>query len=127
MQEANMDADNTDKQDLKAPVELKMKFLQALKDKNLQLSKTLCQMILTYEPDSPEASEFLSLIQSKLLKEQKAEQPSSEEDDEDNDEDDNRDNGSESDEGSSDSSSCSSSSSSSSTSDSDVKEGKAIQ
>uniref|UniRef100_A0AAX7T858 Uncharacterized protein n=1 Tax=Astatotilapia calliptera TaxID=8154 RepID=A0AAX7T858_ASTCA len=54
-------------EDLKAPVELLMKFLGALKDKYFQLAVKLCHMILIYEPDNPEASEFLPLIQKKLL------------------------------------------------------------
>uniref|UniRef100_A0A3P9BVH0 Uncharacterized protein n=1 Tax=Maylandia zebra TaxID=106582 RepID=A0A3P9BVH0_9CICH len=44
-----------------------LKFLRALKDKYFQLAVKLCHMILIYEPDNPEASEFLPLIQKKLL------------------------------------------------------------
>ncbi|XP_012778988.3 glutamate-rich protein 2 isoform X2 [Maylandia zebra] len=92
-------------EDLKAPVELLMKFLRALKDKYFQLAVKLCHMILIYEPDNPEASEFLPLIQKKLLEEQHAEKSNEEESD-----DDDIDSGS--DEDPSHSSSCSSSSAS---------------
>ncbi|XP_005742053.1 glutamate-rich protein 2 isoform X2 [Pundamilia nyererei] len=92
-------------EDLKAPVELLMKFLGALKDKYFQLAVKLCHMILIYEPDNPEASEFLPLIQKKLLEEQHAEKSNEEESD-----DDDIDSGS--DEDPSHSSSCSSSSAS---------------
>ncbi|XP_005943252.1 glutamate-rich protein 2 isoform X3 [Haplochromis burtoni] len=94
-------------EDLKAPVGLLMKFLRALKDKYFQLAVKLCHMILIYEPDNPEASEFLPLIQKKLLEERHAEKSNEEESDED---DDDIDSGS--DEDPSHSSSCSSSSAS---------------
>ncbi|KAM9719832.1 glutamate-rich protein 2 [Menidia menidia] len=55
--------------DLKAPVELMMKFLKALVDKEFELASRLCQMILIYEPHNPEASQFLPLIRRKLLEE----------------------------------------------------------
>nr|XP_012778988.2 glutamate-rich protein 2 isoform X2 [Maylandia zebra] len=97
--------ENVKCEDLKAPVELLMKFLRALKDKYFQLAVKLCHMILIYEPDNPEASEFLPLIQKKLLEEQHAEKSNEEESD-----DDDIDSGS--DEDPSHSSSCSSSSAS---------------
>ncbi|KAM4552710.1 uncharacterized protein PAE49_016096 isoform 2-T2 [Odontesthes bonariensis] len=100
-------------EDLKAPVELMMKFLRALMDKEFEVASKLCQMILIYEPDNPEASEFLPLIQRKLLEEQESEQSGEEAEDEEEDDD------SESDEKSSCTSNSSSSSCSSSSSDDD--------
>ncbi|XP_035762036.1 glutamate-rich protein 2 isoform X2 [Neolamprologus brichardi] len=100
--------ENVKCEDLKAPVELLMKFLRALKDNYYQLAVKLCHMILLYEPDNPEASEFLPLIQKKLREEQHAEKSNEEESDEDDDDD--IDSGS--DEDPSRSSSCSSSSAS---------------
>ncbi|KAK5919219.1 hypothetical protein CgunFtcFv8_023127 [Champsocephalus gunnari] len=38
--------------------------------RDLKLASKLCRMILIYEPDNPEASEFLPLIQKKLSQEQ---------------------------------------------------------
>ncbi|XP_035861548.1 glutamate-rich protein 2 isoform X3 [Sander lucioperca] len=122
----NGEEEQTEEEDVgdeerKAPVELIMEFLRAVMDRDFQLASKLCQMILIYEPDNPEASEFLPLIQKKLLEEQEAEQNTEEEEeeeevDEDNDDSDN----SGSDEESSQSSNCSSSAcSSSSPSDDD--------
>ncbi|XP_038574544.1 glutamate-rich protein 2 isoform X4 [Micropterus salmoides] len=96
-------------EDIRAPVELIMEFLRAVMDRDFQLASKLCQMILIYEPGNPEASEFLPLIQKKLLEEQEAEQ-STEEDDPEDEEDEEDDDDSESDEESSQSSSFSSSS-----------------
>ncbi|XP_061926230.1 glutamate-rich protein 2 [Entelurus aequoreus] len=57
-------------EDLQVPLGLKIEFLRALKAKDLQWARSLCQMILIYEPHHPEASEFLPLIQKKMLQEQ---------------------------------------------------------
>ncbi|KAG8013935.1 Glutamate-rich protein 2, partial [Nibea albiflora] len=125
-EEEQIEEEYVEKEELMAPVELKIEFLGAVMDRNFQLASKLCQMILMYEPDNPEASEFLPLIQKKLLEEQEAEQ-SSEEDEEEEDDDDDDDDDSGSDEESSQSSSCSSSScSSSSASDDDEEEEKPV-
>ncbi|KAG7227325.1 hypothetical protein INR49_000329 [Caranx melampygus] len=122
-EEEQTEGEEAEDEDLIAPVELKIEFLRAVMDKDLELAHRLCQMILIHEPDNPEASGFLPLIKKKLLEEQEAEQSNEEEDDEedsDDDDDDDDDNSSGSDEESSQSSSCSSSScSSSSPSDDD--------
>nr|XP_020479718.1 uncharacterized protein LOC109974055 isoform X3 [Monopterus albus] len=84
MHKANMEdeqAEEEDDEDRKAPVELLVEFLQAVKDRDLQLASKQCQMILFYEPDHPEASQFLPLIQKKLLEEQEAEENTEEEED----------------------------------------------
>ncbi|XP_054481186.1 glutamate-rich protein 2 isoform X2 [Anoplopoma fimbria] len=114
-------------EDIKAPVELIMEFLRAVMDRDFQLASKLCQMILIYEPDNPEASEFLPLIQRKLLEEQEAKQNTDEEeeeddDDDDDDEDDDVDDSGSDEESSQSSSSSSSSCSSSSPSDDDEEE-----
>ncbi|XP_061784436.1 glutamate-rich protein 2 [Nerophis lumbriciformis] len=57
-------------EDLQVPLGLKIEFLRALKAKDLQRARSLCQMMLLYEPHHPEASEFLPLIQKKMLQEQ---------------------------------------------------------
>uniref|UniRef100_A0A8C2WFH4 Glutamate-rich protein 2 n=1 Tax=Cyclopterus lumpus TaxID=8103 RepID=A0A8C2WFH4_CYCLU len=59
--------EDVEDEDITAPVELIMEFLGAAVDRDYQLASILCQMILIYEPDNPEASEFLPLIQRKLL------------------------------------------------------------
>ncbi|XP_042353359.1 glutamate-rich protein 2 [Plectropomus leopardus] len=110
---------------IKAPVELIMEFLRAVMDRDFQPASKLCQMILIYEPDNPEASEFLPLIQKKLLEEQETEQSTEEEDkddDDDDDDDDDADSGSDGESSHSSDSSSSSCSSSSSTSDDDENE-----
>nr|KAF6450106.1 glutamate rich 2 [Molossus molossus] len=44
-------------------------FLRAEMSRDYHLAKKLCQMILIYEPENPEAKEFFSLIEEMLLKE----------------------------------------------------------
>ncbi|KAJ8255416.1 hypothetical protein GJAV_G00204630 [Gymnothorax javanicus] len=51
----------------RAPIELFAEFLKSLADKDYILAQKLCQMILVFEPDNPEAKEFLPLIEEKLL------------------------------------------------------------
>ncbi|XP_041804856.1 glutamate-rich protein 2 [Chelmon rostratus] len=65
--EEQSEKEDVEDEDLKAPVELIIEFLRAVMDRDFQLASKLCQMILIYEPDNPEASEFLPLIQKKLL------------------------------------------------------------
>ncbi|KAM6989263.1 glutamate-rich protein 2 [Tautogolabrus adspersus] len=74
--------------DIKVPVELKIEFLRAVMKRDLKLACKLCQMILIYEPENPEASNFLPLIKKKLLEEQEAKQSSEEEEDDEDDSDD---------------------------------------
>nr|KAF6494767.1 glutamate rich 2 [Rousettus aegyptiacus] len=44
-------------------------FLRAEMSQDYHLAKKLCQMILIYEPENPEAKEFFSLIEEMLLME----------------------------------------------------------
>ncbi|KAK2822026.1 hypothetical protein Q5P01_022091 [Channa striata] len=122
---------NAEDEPLKAPVELIIEFLRAMMDREFQVASKLCQMILIYEPNNPEASEFLPLIQKNLLEEEDAEESTDEdEDDDDDDEEDDDDDDDDDDEEDSDSdvdsptnssSSPSSSSSSSSSEDNEEK------
>nr|XP_057925308.1 glutamate-rich protein 2 [Doryrhamphus excisus] len=84
MQNANakQSGENTE-EDLQVPVGLKIEFLGALKAKDLQQARRLCQMILLYEPQNPEAREFLPLIQKKLLEEQHSSDSDNDEEDDD--------------------------------------------
>uniref|UniRef100_A0A8D0BXT2 Glutamate-rich protein 2 n=1 Tax=Salvator merianae TaxID=96440 RepID=A0A8D0BXT2_SALMN len=50
-----------------APLQLMGEFLKAIMEKKYSLAKKLCQMILIYEPENPEAKQFLPLIEQKLL------------------------------------------------------------
>ncbi|KAM5265214.1 glutamate-rich protein 2 isoform 4-T5 [Hipposideros larvatus] len=61
-----------------------LKFLRAEMGHDYHLAKKLCQMILLYEPENPEAKEFFSLIEEMLLME---ETQNLEEDDQDSEED----------------------------------------
>nr|KAF6353200.1 glutamate rich 2 [Pipistrellus kuhlii] len=45
-------------------------FLRAEMSQDYHLAKKLCQMILIYEPENPEAKEFLTLIEEMLLMEE---------------------------------------------------------
>ncbi|XP_077175864.1 glutamate-rich protein 2 isoform X6 [Paroedura picta] len=49
-----------------APLELMGEFLKAIMEREYSLAKKLCQMILIYEPQNPEAKQFLPLIERKL-------------------------------------------------------------
>ncbi|KAJ7345655.1 hypothetical protein JRQ81_001605 [Phrynocephalus forsythii] len=50
-----------------APLQLMGEFLKAIMERKYSLAKKLCQMILIYEPENPEAKQFLPLIEQKLL------------------------------------------------------------
>ncbi|XP_066491984.1 glutamate-rich protein 2 isoform X3 [Tiliqua scincoides] len=62
---------DNDVQKQTAPLELMGEFLKAIMEQNYNLAKKLCQMILIYEPENPEAKQFLPLIEHKLLLESK--------------------------------------------------------
>ncbi|XP_012581683.1 PREDICTED: glutamate-rich protein 2 [Condylura cristata] len=68
--------------DTHAPLELMAEFLRAEMGQDYHLAKKLCQMILIYEPENPEAKEFFSLIEELLLME-KAQDLEEDEDSED--------------------------------------------
>ncbi|XP_012637369.1 glutamate-rich protein 2 isoform X4 [Microcebus murinus] len=76
--------DSNPKKDTCAPLELMAEFLRAEMEQDYHLAKKLCQMILIYEPENPEAKEFLALIEEMLLME-KGQNPKK--DDEDSEED----------------------------------------
>ncbi|XP_046303476.1 glutamate-rich protein 2 [Marmota monax] len=63
------DEDSNPKKDTRAPLELMAEFLRAEMGRDYHLAKKLCQMIIIYEPENPEAKEFLSLIEEMLLME----------------------------------------------------------
>ncbi|XP_040028335.2 glutamate-rich protein 2 [Gasterosteus aculeatus] len=86
VEESEREEEDVEDEDMETPVQLIMEFLRAVMVRDYRLASQLCRMILIYEPDHPEASEFLPLIQSKLLKEQEEDQ-STDEEDEDEDED----------------------------------------
>uniref|UniRef100_A0A5F9C232 Glutamate rich 2 n=1 Tax=Oryctolagus cuniculus TaxID=9986 RepID=A0A5F9C232_RABIT len=77
------DKDINPKKEIRAPLELMAEFLRAEMGRDYHLAKKLCQMILIYEPENPEAKEFLSLIEEMLLKEK---EQTVEEEDEDSEE-----------------------------------------
>ncbi|KAK9539308.1 hypothetical protein VZT92_004421 [Zoarces viviparus] len=115
VEEEQTEEEDVEDEDITAPVQLIMKFLGAVVARNFVSASKLCRLLLIYEPDNPEASEFLPLILGKLLEEQEAEQSTEEEEEEEEEEDDD-------DEESSQSSSCSSSSCSPSSSSDDDEE-----
>ncbi|XP_066201407.1 glutamate-rich protein 2 isoform X1 [Saccopteryx leptura] len=61
--------DSNRKKDTHAPLELMAEFLKAEMGQDYHLARKLCQMILIYEPENPEAKEFFSLIEEMLLME----------------------------------------------------------
>ncbi|XP_023384228.1 glutamate-rich protein 2 [Pteropus vampyrus] len=63
------DEDSDPNKNTHAPLELMAEFLRAEMSQDYHLAKKLCQMILIYEPENPEAKEFFSLIEEMLLME----------------------------------------------------------
>ncbi|XP_063115321.1 glutamate-rich protein 2 isoform X1 [Cavia porcellus] len=74
--------DEDSKNGTRAPLELMAEFLRAEMGRDYHLAKKLCQMILIYEPENPEAKEFSSLIEELLLKEEAQNLEENEEDSE---------------------------------------------
>ncbi|XP_060634847.2 glutamate-rich protein 2 [Anolis sagrei] len=64
--DSNGQSDNEVKKRV-APLQLMGEFLKAIMERKYLLAKKLCQMILIYEPENPEAKQFLPLIEQKLL------------------------------------------------------------
>ncbi|KAM8850567.1 glutamate-rich protein 2 isoform 2-T2 [Spinachia spinachia] len=83
VEEKESDEEDVEDEGIKTPVQLILEFLRAVMVGDYRLASQLCRMILIYEPDHPEASEFLPLIQGKLLKEQEEDQSTDGEDDDD--------------------------------------------
>ncbi|KAH0621477.1 hypothetical protein JD844_022833 [Phrynosoma platyrhinos] len=79
--ESNGQSDNEAKKRI-APLQLMGEFLKAIMERQYSLAKKLCQMILIYEPENPEAKQFLPLIEQKLLLESERAAKESEETDE---------------------------------------------
>ncbi|XP_006003036.2 glutamate-rich protein 2 [Latimeria chalumnae] len=63
-----------EEEDRRAPIELLGEFLKAIMDQDYKLASKLCQMILIYEPENPEAKQFIPLIEEKLLLDETDEQ-----------------------------------------------------
>ncbi|KAI1884835.1 hypothetical protein AGOR_G00213930 [Albula goreensis] len=95
-----------EEEERQAPIELFAEFLKSVMDKDYILAKKLCQMILIFEPENPEAKQFVPLIEEKLLGQEEERGEENESSDETEDSSHSSDSGRESTE-SSDSSSCS--------------------
>ncbi|XP_007437341.1 glutamate-rich protein 2 [Python bivittatus] len=65
-EDANGQTDNETEKRI-APLQLMGEFLKAVMERKYNIAKKLCQMILIYEPNNPEAKQFLPLIEKKLL------------------------------------------------------------
>ncbi|XP_040213710.1 glutamate-rich protein 2 [Rana temporaria] len=85
-QESSSDDDESDNETTAAPLQLLTEFIKAAMDEDYKLAWKLCQMILIYEPENPEAKEFSPLIQKMLQNEE--DHASNDGDSEDTDEDD---------------------------------------
>ncbi|XP_066431980.1 glutamate-rich protein 2 isoform X2 [Eleutherodactylus coqui] len=85
--EESSDEDESDDETGRAPIQLLAEFINAVMDEDYQLAQKLCQMILLYEPDNPEAKQFSPLIEEMLQIEQQesSEDEDSEESDEETD------------------------------------------
>ncbi|MCI4375064.1 hypothetical protein PGIGA_G00104800 [Pangasianodon gigas] len=86
--EEECEEEEEDADEFRAPIELLAEFLKAVMEKKYTLAKKLCQMILIYEPENPEAKHFLPLIEERLLIEEAQEGSSGEDDTSDDDDDD---------------------------------------
>ncbi|XP_073401945.1 glutamate-rich protein 2 isoform X2 [Dendrobates tinctorius] len=82
--EESSEEDESDDDAGRAPIELLAEFIGAVMSEDYQVAQKLCQMILLYEPDNPEATQFSHLIEEMLKIEQ--ELSSDDEDSEDSDE-----------------------------------------
>ncbi|XP_078581371.1 uncharacterized protein LOC144864856 [Branchiostoma floridae x Branchiostoma japonicum] len=89
------DEDDDSDDEIKAPFELLGEFLESVMKEEYETAQKLCQMILIYEPENPEALQFKPLIEERLQQEAEAEEESSssegstdDDDDDDDDEDD---------------------------------------
>ncbi|KAM3916971.1 glutamate-rich protein 2 [Leptodactylus fuscus] len=82
--EESSDEDESDDETGRAPIELLAEFINAVMEEDYQVAQKLCQMILLYEPENPEAKQFSPLIEEMLKIEQQ--QSSEDEDSEDSDE-----------------------------------------
>ncbi|XP_048868597.1 glutamate-rich protein 2 isoform X2 [Brienomyrus brachyistius] len=58
----------------RAPLTLFAEFLKSVMERKYILARKLCQMILIYEPENPEAKQFIPLIEAKLLMEPEEDQ-----------------------------------------------------
>ncbi|XP_069589220.1 glutamate-rich protein 2 isoform X6 [Ranitomeya imitator] len=82
--EESSEEDESDDDASRAPIELLAEFISAVMGEDYQVAQKLCQMILLYEPNNPEAVQFSPLIEEMLKIEQ--EESSDDEDSEDSDE-----------------------------------------
>lgn len=82
--EESSDEDESDDENGRAPIELLGEFISAVMAEDYQVAQKLCQMILIYEPENPEAKQFSPLIEEMLQVE--LQQSSEDEDSEDSDE-----------------------------------------
>ncbi|XP_056392141.1 glutamate-rich protein 2 isoform X6 [Hyla sarda] len=86
--EESTDEDESDDESGRAPIQLLAEFVTAVMDEDYQVAKKLCQMILIYEPENPEAKQFSPLIEEMLqIGMDEQQQSSGDEDSEDSDED----------------------------------------
>ncbi|XP_075036768.1 glutamate-rich protein 2 isoform X2 [Mixophyes fleayi] len=83
--EESSDEEESDDDKGGAPIELLAEFLKAVMDEDYKVAQKLCQMVLLYEPENPEAKQFSPLIEKMVQKEE--EQSSDDEDSEETDED----------------------------------------
>ncbi|CAH2305736.1 Hypothetical predicted protein [Pelobates cultripes] len=82
-QEESSDEDESGDETGGAPTQLCAEFLKAVMDKDYKLAQKLCQMLLLYEPENPEAKEFSPLIEEMLQIEAQQSDTEDEEDDDD--------------------------------------------
>ena len=82
-----------------APIELKAEFIDTIQDKDWENALKLCKMILIYEPNNQTATEYLSVLEQRMLLDEDASDgeeseegtSSGDEDDDDDDDDDDED------------------------------------
>ncbi|CAF0979240.1 unnamed protein product [Adineta ricciae] len=72
---------NDDDEPIRAPMQLKIEFINSIMFRQWELAKKLCQFMLMYEPDNAEAQQFAPLIDYMLAHEQSSSSSSSDDDD----------------------------------------------
>ncbi|UJR07601.1 hypothetical protein I4U23_011888 [Adineta vaga] len=92
-EEIEESSSSDDDEPIRAPMQLKMEFINSIMFRKWEVAKKLCQFMLMYEPDNAEAQQFAPLIDYMLAHEQSSSSSSSDDDDDDTSDDDDNDDG----------------------------------
>ncbi|CAF1038451.1 unnamed protein product [Adineta steineri] len=83
--EESSSSDDDDDEPIRAPIQLKIEFVNSIMFRQWELAQKLCQFMLIYEPNNSEAKQYAPLIDYMLEQEQAASSSSSDDDSSDDD------------------------------------------